>query len=526
MMINRRFFLAATSRPTLSAALAMSPQWGFSKTPNDTLKVVSPWEIGGLQPARSGYIFQRLGIVETLLSCNADGTPEPGLAVSWGLSADGLRWRFDIRPNVQFHDLTRLTAANVVISLEQARKAPAVLSLAPIASIEAESERSILIVLRQRFATLPALLAHYSTAILAANSWEANGSVNQVIGTGYYKVKQLAPPQSLQAERFAQHWSKTSTSNSIASSAANHVHYLAAGRAETRFALAQSNQADLVYGLDPASLERLRTSKNVAVQSMTVPRTIILKVNAGLSALAPIKARRAISLAINRQAIAKSLLRDPELAATQLFSPALGRWHDPSLPPLAYDPQQASELLASLGWQKKGDYLLNSNNESFSLSLTTFPDRPELPIIATALQAQLKLIGVRLDIKIGNSGDIPLLHKNGTLQTGLAARNYGFVADPLGTIIQDFSAVGGDWGAMAWSNPRLNLLLTTLAQGGELRNRQFELIREANKILNDELPVIPIAWYRQQVAVNRRLRNVQIDPLDRDYWLQKISMSS
>lgn len=490
------------------------------------LKIVSPWEITNLQPVRSGFVFQRLGIVETLLSCRSDGTAEPGLTSAWGVTANGLRWRFEIRKNVLFHDLSKLTASAVVTSLEQARVAPAVLSLAPIASIEVEAENFVVIQLKQAFNILPALLAHYSTAILAPQCWEPSGGVAQLIGTGPYKVKRITPPQSLDTSGFEKYWGAPTTPAATKANTVTAVQYLSAGRAETRFALAQSEQADLVYGLDPASLERLRTSKRTSIQSVTVPRTIILKLNTNLASLLNVKARRALSLAIDRTGIAKALLRDAELAPTQLFPPALGRWHDPSLTPLAHDPKQASLLLAELGWKKSGEYLVNANNETFTLSLNTFPDRPELPIIATALQAQFKLIGIRLDVKIGNSGDIPLMHKNGTLQTGLASRNYGFVADPLGTLMQDFSPQGGDWGAMGWRDTRFTQLLETLAREERPRSKQHELIREANKILNDQLPVIPIAWYRQHVAISRYVRGVVLDPLDRDYFIQNMAIQN
>jgi peptide/nickel transport system substrate-binding protein len=37
--------------------------------------------------------------------------------------------------------------------------------------------------------------------------------------------------------------------------------------------------------------------------------------------------------------------------------------------------------------------------------------------------------------------------------------------------------------------------------------------------LQAELPVIPVAWYRQHVAVGQRLAGVTLDPLERSYRL-------
>ena len=47
------------------------------------LRLVGPWEIGGLAPAQTGYLFRRLGVLETLLETGPEGQPRPGLAQRW-----------------------------------------------------------------------------------------------------------------------------------------------------------------------------------------------------------------------------------------------------------------------------------------------------------------------------------------------------------------------------------------------------------------------------------------------------------
>ena len=68
------------------------------------LRIVSPWEISGIDPAQSGYFFTRLQIAETLVGADDGGLPQPGLAASWALSDDRLTWRFALRPTAMFHD--------------------------------------------------------------------------------------------------------------------------------------------------------------------------------------------------------------------------------------------------------------------------------------------------------------------------------------------------------------------------------------------------------------------------------------
>lgn len=501
--------VAAASAAWLAAPAlrAHTPQTPSS----DVLQIVGPWEIGGLAPARSGHIFTRMQIVETLMNARDDGTPEAGLAARWEVSADGLLWRFHLRPAARFHDGTPVQASAVLRSLDAARVAPALLSHAPIVAIEADGPHTVRIRLSAPHGGLPALLAHSSTLILAPASYDAQGRVRAIVGSGPYRVTALAAPQQVEAGFFAQYDGPAP--------AIRHVRYLAAGRSETRALMAEAGQADLAYGLDAASLSRLRRRAQVRLETVTLPRTILLKLNTQLPALADVRVRRALSLAIDRTGIAKALLRDPALAATQLLPPTLPAWHDATLAPLRHDPAAAQALLTQAGWQRGVDGLRDAQGRPLQLSLRTFPDRPELPLVATALQEQFRQAGIAVTVNVGNSGEIPLGHRDGTLQLGLAARNYASVPDPVGTLAQDFGPQGGDWGAMGWHSDAVVAALRELTRGGAAPERQAALRAQILATLQDELPVIPIAWYRQQVAASARVQGVTLDPLERSYRL-------
>uniref|UniRef100_C5CWF5 Extracellular solute-binding protein family 5 n=1 Tax=Variovorax paradoxus (strain S110) TaxID=543728 RepID=C5CWF5_VARPS len=505
-LTRRRALQLCAVGPAVAASAGLLAQPALSP-----LQIVGPWELGGLAPANSGYIFTRMQIAETLMEAREDGTPLPGLAERWGVSADGLAWRFTLRATARFHDGTPVTAAAVVRCLQAARVAPALLSLAPIKSLDAEGAGVVLIRLASPYGGLPALLAHSSTMVLAPASYGPDGRVRTIVGSGPYRVVSLAPPQHVEAAAFDGY--------DGARPAVERVRYLAAGRAETRALMAEGGQADLAYGLDPASLVRLRKRGQVRVDTVTLPRTVILKVNAGLPALKDLRVRQALSLCIDRAGIAKALLRDPELAATQLFPPTLKAWHDPALAPLTHDPAAAARLLAEAGWRRAADGLRDASGQPLRLSLRTFPDRPELPVIASALQEQWRQAGIAVQVGVGNSGDIPLGHRDGSLQLGLAARNYATVPDPTGTLMQDFGASGGDWGAMGWTSDALVKALSELSLGPSSAERTARLRAQVAAVLQAELPVIPIAWYRQQVAVSQRVAGVSLDPLERSYRL-------
>ncbi|WP_303442025.1 hypothetical protein [Salipiger sp. 1_MG-2023] len=94
------------------------------------------------------------------------------------------------------------------------------------------------------------------------------------------------------------------------------VGYSAVSRVETRAWMAQSGDAEFVFGLDPASVSRRNMLESADRLSRAIPRARLIKGNAGHPFLSEPEARRARSLAIGRTGIAGAMLRYPEGAGT------------------------------------------------------------------------------------------------------------------------------------------------------------------------------------------------------------------
>ncbi|MCG6111256.1 MAG: ABC transporter substrate-binding protein [Paracoccus sp.] len=493
-------------RPFLTltlAALIASP----ALATEGVLDVVAPFEIKGADPSTSGNIMIKMELAETLVNADPDGRLTPGLATEWSVSDDGLSWLFRLRPGVTFHDGTPLTAQAVADALAHARAKPGLLDTAPITAIAPDGD-DLRITLSQPFAPLPAFLSEYRALIYAPAAYDAQGNATQVIGTGPYRLTNMQEPLRLEAERFDGYWGQPAR--------VAQVTYQAVGRAETRALLAESGDADYVFNLDPASVARLSGVAGVEVLSVPVPRSLLVKVNAGHPALSDPQARRALSLAIDRQGLAQAILRYPT-GADQLFPPSVADWHVEGLEPLAHDPEAARAILADLGWQPGPDGILTRDGERFALTLTTYPDRPELPLSAAVIQQMLAQIGVEVTIDSTNSSEIPVRHADGTLDLALLARNFALVPDPIGTILTDY-APGGDWGAMGWRNDAFTALIRDLAagQGGQDQRDQ------AMAMLQADLPVIPVAWYQQTAAVSTGVSGAVIDPFERTIGLSQM----
>jgi peptide/nickel transport system substrate-binding protein len=469
-----------------------------------TIDVVGPFEIQSAEPSTSGHTFTNMGIAETLVGADPQGTLLPALATGWTVSGDGLTWRFALREGVLFHDGTPMTAEAVVNALAIARGKPGPIGSLPIAAIKAEPGTLVLTLTEPR-ASLPAFLAEVRTQVLAPAAYGPDGMAVAVIGTGPYRITELTPPLSLKATAFADYWG-----------AAPHVPdvtYAAVGRAETRALMAESGDADFVFNLDPATVTRLSQSEAVEVHSVAIPRSLLLKVNAAHPFLNSAEARQALSLAIDRAGLAQAVLRYPQ-GAGQLFPPSIGAWHNPALAPLTHDPEAARALLAGAGWAPGPDGILTRDGQRFALTLTTYPDRPELQLVAAVLEQQFRAIGIEVTINLTNSSEIPAGHQAGTLELGLLARNFALIPDPIGTILSDY-APGGDWGAMGWENAEIVGLAQAVArgEGGDAERARI------TAILQQDLPVIPIAWYQQTLAVRAGVEGARIDPWERSFGL-------
>jgi peptide/nickel transport system substrate-binding protein len=140
-------------------------------------------------------------------------------------------------------------------------------------------------------------------------------------------------------------------------------------------------------------------------------------------------------------------------------------------------------------------------------------------LIATAVQEQMRQLGIAVQVVVGNSSDIPAGHRSGMFDMGLAARNFGNLPDPMATLAGDYGVHGGDWGAMNWHSPTLVAALARLATSDANAARERALVASE---LQAGLPVIPIVWYRQTMAVANRVQGASIDPFERSYRISTL----
>ena len=189
-----RFSLVLLLAFTLTSPLAAQPSGG-------TAVIAVAVDPGHLNPAIStaGPLHAVAGsLFNGLVALDKAGNPEPDLAVSWAVAADGLSVTFNLRPGVRWHDGQAFTARDVKVSFEQLLlrfHARARAGLAPaIAGIDAPDPLTVVFrlhrphpaLLRQLDVTeAPILPAH----LFAGTDPTSNPANARPIGTGPFRFE-------------------------------------------------------------------------------------------------------------------------------------------------------------------------------------------------------------------------------------------------------------------------------------------------------------------------------------------------
>ncbi|WP_417766986.1 ABC transporter substrate-binding protein [Stappia sp.] len=513
--LSRRRFLAGTA---LLAGAAALPSRLAAASGATQLRIAQPWEIRSTDLANSGYSFTRPGVVETLLAVDGKGRIEAALAESWSVNEEATQWRLGIRENLVFHDGTPCTAREVAASLERLVGESLYLKSAGIGSIDVEGN-DLVFSLERPFGPFLSYLVDNSAAIVAPSSFSASGAIERPVGTGPFRIAELELPHAM---RLVRHEAWRGGRGTVET-----VQYDAVPNGETRGNIAIAGDSDLVFNIPAPSIRRVEASGLMTIDRPVVPRVHTLMLNCAKPQFSDRRCRQAINMALDRQAIATGIMRNPALAATQYMPPVLANWHFDDIAPHRKDVAAANALLDEAGWERGADGIRGKDGARFSGTILTFANRPELPVIATAMQAQFREIGYDLAIRIGEWTAIVEAQRDGSLDMGLTSRNLAIVPDPVGTVAVDFASdtiPPGAAGTTGWKNEELRSLVEHYLREGDAE-RQADLRRGIIGIIHDELPLIPVVWYDQIIAVNRRLSGFRGDPFELRFNLQDVALS-
>ncbi|MFM8702104.1 MAG: ABC transporter substrate-binding protein [Hyphomicrobiales bacterium] len=510
LSITRRSALALSVSAVAAAAL---PSQSFAQEAG-FLRVASPWEWTSSEPTDTGYIMARMQIAETLVMVEPDGRLVGGIAESWTVSEDKLTWRFKIRSGVSFHDGTPVTAEAAAASLKRSLAGESMQQI-PVESLTTEGE-TLVLKTKTPFSHLPAVLVDYASVILAPASWGGDGKVQKVLGTGPFRITSIDGKTVIELERFDRYWGEKPK--------VARARYTAIPNGDTRTNVAIAGDQDIIFTTVPSATPRIDAAGQMKVESVTIPRIRVMAFNSGLPQFSDVRVRRAISMAIDRKGIASAILRHPGSAATQLLPSVVPEWHVANFQAYSYDVAGANALLDQAGWARGADGIRAKDGTRLAATMLTIANRPELTVIGTAMQAQLKEIGMELAVEPGPSSAVPAAIQAGTMQMTMFARTYVNVPEVIATIIPDFTRERSTWGTLNWAGrDRVKVLTDEYVQSFD-EARKADLRREILNVIHEEVPVAAISWFEHTVAVNKRVKGLVIDPYEMGYKLHTVSL--
>lgn len=257
---SRSFLLASTASLLLAApALAAG-----------TVNVAIVGEPDTLDPMIStkdvvSIVTQHM--VETLYTFDADWTVAPLLAQDLPtVSADGLVYDIPLRTGVTFQDGSDMDSADVVASLNRwlklATRGRGVTD--KVASIEPVGPDAVRITLTTPYAPLLSLLAFSNSAAAIYPAENQADQLDEVIGTGPYKVGQRVPDQYLQLVRFDGFKPRDEPANGAAGHRAqspDEIRFIPIPDPNTRVEGLLSGQFDFADSLPTESFDRVAASE-------------------------------------------------------------------------------------------------------------------------------------------------------------------------------------------------------------------------------------------------------------------------
>jgi peptide/nickel transport system substrate-binding protein len=466
--------------------------------PPDTLRIAFPEGIGGGGRSGAAQVAEALSL-EGLTRVASDGRAVKRIADSWEWAEEGLKLRITLRPDVTLHDgrpLTAALAAHILLTIVSDADSQALFtSFADLTAIEPDGEHVVVLTLSRHSYFLPEDLS-IPFGIAATPT-------SLPIGTGPYKVVKKSG-STFELERFDRYYlGRPSIAKVVVTQSKT-----------LRTAWAEFLRGELGMVTDvPPDVVKFVRNDNTQVIPFSRPYQYMIAFNSARPKFAKPAVRRALNLAIDRDAIVNGVLKGSGKPATGPIWPE--HWaYDPAVEPFAIDRVEATRLLESVG---------------LTVRASTRPDRPParlrftciLPVdfsiyerVSMELQRQLYEIGVDIEFEV-----LPFNTYSARLRTGdFEAAFVDLISAPsLGRPYTFWRSAGAGRGynVFGYENPHAEALFQTLRSSTSeiaVRNATHRL----QHVFLDDPPAIFLAWNKRSRAVSGEFEasaDAEADPL-------------
>ncbi len=445
------------------------------------------------------------------------GAPLPGVAEHWETSPDGLTWTFHLRANARWSNGDPVTAADFVYSFRRALtpalgapKAQLFFALKNAAAfyrgqladsaqvgVAAPDARTLVLTLAQPAPHLlalaasgpwlpahPASVEKYGGAAARDGAWTEPG---RYVGNGAFVLTEWRKGQHLLATRNPHYHA----AERIKLTGVRHQIYDSGDTEERAFRAAQ---VDITMAVPFTKLEHYAPP---ILRRQPLHETRYFALNTTRPPLDDARVRRALALALDRDALVRHVLRGAQRPALSFIPPGLGGYTGTTQ--LRPDAAAARALLAAAGFPDGKNFpkleVAAWNVNPAILEALQQMWRHELGIETAIVQREGK---VHMAAVIAGDFTIALMP---------AIPDYD---DPAALFDELTTGATGNFGR--WTNTRYDELAGRAHRETDPA-RRTELYRHAEELLLAELPVVPLYFNAQDYLVAPRVSGWRQDAL-------------
>jgi peptide/nickel transport system substrate-binding protein len=387
MQTRRKLLASALIAPAL-ASLGSTQALAADKV----LTVAAAVFPDNLRPGTGSFASLSLLIQtnEPLIARDNKGDLHPALAKSWEL-IDPLTMRFHLREGVKFSDGVEFTADDVVYTLayvfDPKNTYAQAARISQIASSTAVDKYTVEIKTKAVFPTLvrglsdiPIIPKHYTEKVGAA------GLAAKPMGTGPFIFQEWVPGDHYILTANRNYWGGAVKFDKL------NIRTIPDG--STRVAALVSGEAQIIEEIPIDLIEQVDASGIAKVDSIPTTAALVLTFDTEIKPFDNAKVREAFDYAIDKQLIAKQILkgRGDILDGQLITKGALG--YDPDLKARPFDPAKAKQMLVEAGYDFNTPVPITTQNGKY-VSDTD---------ICTAIAGMLNKIGVKATVNVVEGG--------------------------------------------------------------------------------------------------------------------------
>lgn len=405
--------------------------------------------------------------IEPLIKIGEDGRAKPWLASGWRSSPDGLTFVVTLKPDVVFHDGSRLTAPMVVEVLRQTLPQTMGAAYEDVAGIEAAGEQEIAFTLRRPSAFLLEALE---------GGLQKPGAAG--IGTGPFIPSGTGDSVELSAN-VNYHLGRPAVEKIVVSRYPS---------VRTAWAEMLRDHLDMVYELGRDARSSLESATSVNVFTYVRHYQYIILLNTKRPALRTAAVRRALNAAIDRDTLLQEAFEGHGLASYGPVWPTHWAVQEDRVG-FRFDPAAADQIVKAHG------------KVIFKCLVATDDER-----IALAVKRQLEQVGVEMTVEEGSIEHNLEAVKNGDFDAVLWATLSG------PSMLRPYSW----WHSRGYfnrgySSEAVDASLDLIRHSVSDDAYQAGVVSFENAILNDP-PAIFLAWDERARALSRRFEAPGAEP--------------